>query len=148
MKQKTIIAPESKTKKLQIQDSEETENQGPLAYQRLAQHRRLLQKYESKRQFTSPVEELAQNISGVIGNVKFPGADEAFPQDNQALFRFCSKVYPYAHGGPLYVDYPKNEVEIYRAYERAKVMKKLKIRHLVIERDTTLENMLEQLGEL
>jgi hypothetical protein len=148
MKQKTIIAPESKTKKAEIHESEDSQTDAPLAYQRLASHRRALQRYEAKRQFTSPVEELAQNISGMVGNVKFPGADEAYPLDTQALFRFCSKVYPNAVGGPLYVDYPKNEVEIYRAYERTKVMKKLKIRHVIIESDSTLEHLLEQLGEL
>lgn len=144
-----IIAPESKEKKIELNyASEEIADDTPLAYQRLAAHRRALQKYENKKQFTNPVEELAQNISGMVGNVKFPGADEIFPHETQALLRFCSKVYPYAKGGALYVDYPKNEVESYRAYERNRMMRKLKIRHIVVERDSSLIDLLEQLGEI
>lgn len=147
MKNKTIVAPEGKNKKTVLQSVEDNDD-GPFAYDRLAAHRRALQKYDSKRQFTSPVEELAGNISGMVGNVKFPGSDEIYPNDAQASMRFCSKYYPYAVGGPLYVDYAKTEIESYRAYERHRVMKKLKLRHIVVERDSTLDHLLEQLGEL
>lgn len=148
MSKKTIVAPESKVKTVTIEQEQDQEPDTNQAYDRLSAHRRALQKYEQKQQLTNPIEELAQNIHGVVGNVKFPGADEAFPLAHQGLLRFCSKVYPYAKGGALYVDYPKNEVESYRAWERNKVMKKLKLRHVVVEKDSSLIDLLEQLGEI
>lgn len=82
----------------------------------------------------------------MIRSVKFPGADAAYPDTLDALYRFVSAYYPYAVGGPLYVDEPKNEKEVHRAYERQKVMKKLKHRYVIIEKDTCYEDLLEQLG--
>ncbi|MBX4188340.1 MAG: hypothetical protein KW793_04385 [Candidatus Doudnabacteria bacterium] len=147
MNKKTIVAPESKTKKIEVELSRE-EDQTPLHYEALAAHKRALARYESKRQFTSPIEELVQDISVMVGTVKFPGADEAYPDVTQALMRFVTKIYPNAIGGPLYVDQPRNDVEVYRAYERQKVMRQLGLRHVIIERDSTLEHLLEQLGEM
>jgi hypothetical protein len=141
MSKRTIIAPESKKQRMAeiYPDSEPKETE-------TAAHRRALQKYEEKQQFLYPVERIAQDKL-VIRKTKFPGADEAYPDVTQSLFRFVDKFYPHAKGGPLWVDEPRNEKEIYRAYERHKVMKKLGLRHLVVEKDSTYEHLLEQLGE-
>lgn len=148
MSKRTIVAPESKTKKIEVEQSTELQAETPLEYAKLAAHRRALAKYDQKRQVTSPIEELVGDTSGMEVTVKFKGADEAYPDTIHARFRYCSSYYPNAEGGPLYVDQPRNEGEIYRAYERQKVMKKLGLRHVIIERDSTLEHMLEQLGEM
>lgn len=110
-------------------------------------HRRALAKYESKKVYLYPIERLTQG-SVVIRQVKFPGADTAYPDVTQALFRFVSAYYPYAVGGPLYVDEPRNEKEVYRAYERQKVLKKLNLRHVILDKDTSYEDLLEQLGQI
>lgn len=138
---RTIIAPESKT----MSRTDISEDREQISVD-LASHRRSLQKYEEKQQWLYPIERIAQDKL-FIRQVKFPGSDEAYPEVTQALFRFVSKYYPYAKGGPLYVDEPKNEKEVYRAYERQKVIKKLGFRHLIVEHDTTYEHLLEQLGE-
>lgn len=141
---KKIVAPEStKVREVSLQDSE-VEAQ---VSDKVKAHRRALQKYESKKQLLYPIERLAQD-NLVIRNVKYPGADEDYPFDQYALFRFVSKIYPNAVGGPLYVDEPKNDVEIHRAYERHEKMKKRNLRHVIVESDTTFDHLLEQLGEI
>lgn len=145
MKQKTIVAPEAKqAKRVDVHSHSDEEAQD--IRDRVAAHKRALQTYESKQQYIYPLERLTQDKT-VLRNIKFPGADDVYPGSHQALMRFCSSYYPNAKCGPLYVDEPKNEVELDRAYQRHKVMRKLKIKHVVLERDTTFEHLLEQLGE-
>lgn len=149
LKKRKIVAPEAKTiKQLDLNENESSEGETPLQRDQLNAHKRALARYDSKRQATSPVEELAGDVSGLTRNVKFPGADEAYPQVQQWAFRFVSAFYPNAKGGPLYVDQPRNEAEVYRAYERQKVMKKLKLRHIVVENNSSFVDLLEQLGEM
>lgn len=145
MKEKTIVAPESK-KSRRVDVHALTEEQEQSIRDNVSSHKRALQKYEAKQEFIYPIERITQDKT-VIRNVKFPGADEAYPHAHQALMRFCTSFYPNAKGGPIYVDEPKNDQEIHRAYERHKVMMKNKIRHLIVEKDTTYEHLLEQLGE-
>lgn len=145
MSKKIIVAPESKTQKVievgdHIEQNLEIDRMTP-------SHRRALQKYETKQEFIYPLERITQSKLFIM-KVKFPGSDEAYPLPTQAMFRFVSKFYPYAAGGALYVDEPVNELEIHRAYERQKVMKRLHLRYLIVERDSTYDMLLEQLGEL
>ncbi len=142
MNKRTIVAPESKTQKM-VEVSEDVQPSRDIM---TASHRKALARYEYKKEFLYPVEKIAQD-NVCIMNVKFPGADEAYPQVHEALFRFVSKLFPNAKGGPLYVDQPKNEKEVYRAYERHKVMIKLKLRHIIAEKDSSYEHLLEQLEE-
>lgn len=123
------------------------EGSPPIQSDESISHRRALAKFDSKKQFIYPLERITQGTV-VIRQVKFPGADAAYPDVTHALYRFVSSYYPYAQGGPLYVDEPKNEKEVFRAYERQKVMKKLGLRHVIIDKDTTYEDLLEQLGTL
>lgn len=112
-----------------------------------ARHRAALYALDKKQEYLYPVDMLAQDKL-VIRNVKYPGSEFDYPDDLNALFRFVSKEYPNAKGGPLYVDEPKNVVEVHRAYERHEKMKQRNLRHVVIEHDSTLEHLLDQLGEL
>ena len=141
---KSIIAPESKQKRAEIeeQDLDLIED----VRGTLAAHRRALQRYEQKNQYIYPLDRLVEGTP-VVRNIKFPHSDDYFPEPTQALFRFCSKFYPNAKGGPLYVDEPKNDKEVVRAYERHKILKEMKIRHVVVEKDSTYEDLLTQLGE-
>ena len=143
MNKKTIVAHESKVK-LRVDVIEgEAAPQGV----ETPSFRRALQKFDNPKQYIYPLERITQG-SVVIRNVKFPGADEAYPLVQDALYRFVSSYYPYALGGPLYVDEPKNEKEIDRAYKRQKVMRSLKHRYVIVEKDTNYEHLLQQLGEL
>jgi hypothetical protein len=136
-----LVAPEAKRKTVDLTENEiERDVMTPA-------HRNALRKWDEKQEFLYPLERITQS-KVCFRKEKFPGADEAYPHPQQALYRFVSKYYPYAVGGPLYVDEPQNETEIHRAYERQKVMKKLKLRYLIVERDSTYDMLLEQLGEL
>jgi hypothetical protein len=86
-------------------------------------------------------------------NHKIPDAEKHFPVDIYS--RFVSKYFPYAEGGPLYVDEPRNDDEMFKAYEKQKVLKKMGLRSIVIMRaekfkdlETAFCDCLEQLGEL
>jgi hypothetical protein len=143
MSKRTVIAPEGKIKQIELGDQVECSQ---IEDRITPAHRSALARYEVKKQYLYPIERITQDHT-VVRNVKFPDADKYYPNSTQALFRFVSKFYPNAKGGPLWVDEPKNEGEIYRAYERQKVMKKIGLRHVVYEKDTSYENLLEQLGE-
>lgn len=141
MTKKTIISPESKVKRVDIIEGETT-TQAPMT----ASFRRALERFDNPKQYIYPLEKITRG-SVVIRQVKFPGADEAYPLVQDALYRFVSSYYPHAEGGPLYVDEPKNETEVHRAYQRQKIMRKLKHRYVIVEKDTSYEHLLEQLGE-
>ena len=141
MNKKTFISPESKVKRVDIVEGE-IPTEAPMK----PSFRRALEKFDHPREFIYPLEKITRG-SVVIRQVKFPGADEAYPLVQDALCRFVSSYYPYAEGGPLYVDEPKNPTEVDRAYRRQKIMRKLKHRYVIVEKDTTYEHLLEQLGE-
>lgn len=144
MKRRTIIAPEAtKTKKAEM--IQEVEDYSDIRG-KVAAHKRALLSYDAKQQFLYPIERVTLDHT-VIRNVKYPGADQDYPEDQHALFRFVSKYYPNAQGGPLYVDEPRNENEIYRAHERQAKMKARKLRHVVVDSDSTYEDLMMQLGE-
>lgn len=133
-----------RTSRVDVHDREEDDVS---IRQNVAANRRALEKFDAKQEYRYPIERITQDKI-VIRNVKFPGADEAYSMPHQALMRFVSAYYPNAKGGPLYVDEPKNETEVHRAYERHKVMIQLKLRHVILEKDSTYEHLLEQLGEM
>ncbi len=114
--------------------------------QKIDARKRILQKFDTKDQLLYPVEKVAKDKL-VIMNIKYPGADDDYPAVQHVLFRFVTKMYPNAKGGPLYVDEPRNETESHRAWERHEKMKTRKLRHVVMERDTKYYDLLEQLGE-
>ena len=143
---KKIVAPEAvHLENKEIEVFEQTENH-KLINEKISANKRALQKYESKREYLYPLERIVQDRL-VIRNVKYPGADEDFPHSHQALCRFVTMFYPNAKGGGLYVDEPLHEQQRLRAYDRQKKMKARKLRHLVLERNSTYEELLEQLGE-
>lgn len=139
---RTLIAPESKKHPLTEVGEGIAPPKDPIDP---PSHRRRVAQLETERQYVQPLERITRGTV-VIRNVKFPGADAAYPDVLDALFRFVSSYYPYAVGGPLYVDEPKNEKEVHRAYERQKVMKKLNHRYVIVEKDTCYEDLMDQLG--
>lgn len=145
MAKRTIVGPEARVEK-KAEVFEEMENHEDIRG-KVAAHKRALQKYEEKTQILHPIELIAQDQL-FIRNVKYSGADEDYPHEHQGLFRFVSKIYPNAKGGPLYVDEPKNPNEIHRAWDRHEKMVARNLRHVIFEKDTSYEHLLEQLGEL
>lgn len=79
-------------------------------------------------------------------NWKWPGANAMVPDGVSMDFKFVDKYYPLAKGGPLLVDEPTNDPKIVElCYEKQRVLKKLGFRHIVIEEDATLYDVMEQL---
>jgi len=96
-------------------------------------------------EFVSLAEKIAQD-STVLINWKFKDAAEYYP--NHPTMRTVRKYYMYAKGGPLLVDEPRDPKDVFMCFEKQKLLKKLGYRHIVVERDSTIGDLLEQLGEL
>lgn len=112
---------------------------------------RLITQYEVRKKFGTLSDQIAEsNI--YFRNYRYPKGREIYPDDLQSDFRIVTKAYPYAKGGMLLVDEPKTEKEASKMYEKQKRLKKLGLRHIVIEKTghlhTTYADCLEQLGEL
>lgn len=74
----------------------------------------------------------------------FPGGLNEF-RDFPNL-RMVKKFYPYAKGGPLYVDEPVFEFQKEECRRKKDVMKKLGLRYIVLEDGMSKEDALSQLG--
>lgn len=80
------------------------------------------------------------------GNRKFKNADKHFP--NLPLLRTVQKFFPYAAGGPLYVDEPTDPQEERECIKKAVAMKAEGLRYVVITRDMHDRDESEVLEEL
>lgn len=76
-------------------------------------------------------------------NWKFKNADKHFP--HHPIMRRVEKYFPYAAGGPLFLDEPTSELEIKECQQKALVMAKEGLRYCYITRDMTLEEIRKQL---
>ena len=67
---------------------------------------------------------------------------------DKAYLWHIEKYYPYAEGGPLYIDEPVKEWELQECAEKVPLMKKLGLRYVVLKPHMTMFEALEQLGEM
>lgn len=111
------------------------------------EHKRSIMRTELRGQFVTLSDHIAESDI-FVRNFKFHEADKLYPDLAFVSYRFVTKMYPYAKRGVLFVDEPRNENEVLSAYHKQKQLKKLGYRHVVIERDSTLFDCLEQLGEI
>lgn len=66
-------------------------------------------------------------------NWYYPGGKDAFPYDPK--MQYVTRCYPYANGGQLLVDEPKNENEAKLLLEKkAPLMRQLKFRYVILLR--------------
>ena len=79
-------------------------------------------------------------------NQYFPGGREAFP--GNVRMHVTHKYYPYAKGGPLYVDEPQWPFALEECKRKQVFLKSKGIRYVLIQPETTVEQAFEQLGEL
>lgn len=108
-------------------------------------HARKLALAESKEELKSVAEKLAQSKVSVR-NWKFKEAVQTYPHHPD--MRFVDRYFPYAQGGPLLVDEPSDEASTKRCEQKQKTLKALGYRHVVIGRDTKLEQAIKQLSEI
>jgi len=138
---KKIIAPEAKPQNQSVEVGDFHRNDFD---EDSPAHRNALRRAELKGQFISISDQVAQS-NLFFRNYKLP-LKVKIPVDHPDA-QIVTKFYPHAKGGPLYVDEPIAAVTIDRAYLRQKILKSFGLRHIVIEKDSSLEHALEQLGE-
>lgn len=76
-------------------------------------------------------------------NWKFKNADQHYP--HHPVMRRVEKHFPYAVGGPLFLDEPTADLEIQECKQKALVMAQEGLRYCYITRDMTLEEVRKQL---
>ncbi|HCW05855.1 MAG TPA: hypothetical protein DGG95_00625 [Cytophagales bacterium] len=95
------------------------------------------------RQANKTLAEQVANHHFYYRNFYWPGGKQVFP--SQYRMHHVDKYFPYAEGGPLFVD--EVEANDPRSFEEKKVaMKKLGHRYLVITKDMTLLHAYEALA--
>lgn len=109
-------------------------------------HQRALDKLDKKQ--SKEFETVSDNAAGsknFTRNFKVKQLEDQFPHN--AKLRSVSKHYANAVGGPLYVDEVSNELSKMECLTKQKSMKRLGLRHIVLEENTTLYEAMDQLGE-
>src|SRR5271166_6551822 len=129
MSKRTIVAPESEKKPLTEFSVGEIHSH-PLDDD-TPSHKRAILKAELRQKFITLADQVAESTT-YFRSYKYKGADKAYPYSLHALQRFTTKCYPYAKGGLLLVDEPRNEREEKLAFEKQKTLKALGFRHIVI----------------
>lgn len=76
---------------------------------------------------------IAGEISGdpiYVGHTRWPNGEKHFPIE--PLLHTCSKFFPYAKGGALYIDEPEIEDDVTNCKRKAEAMKKEGLRYCYI----------------
>lgn len=122
-----IVAPESKKKEKYVK-FDDPEKETPES----AAHRRALKRQEIRKKFVSIDSQFAES-NVIFRNYKFHNAHVVYPHVVDVDKRFVSKCYPYAKGGMLLVDEPRNEAEKKWALEKHAKLRELGFRHVIVE---------------
>ena len=78
-----------------------------------------------------------------IRNYGVQALKEAFPAS--AAAGTVSAYFPFAEGGPLYVDEPRHPYNIEECRKKTVVMRKAGLKYVYLEKDDTLETALQKL---
>lgn len=135
--------------------------QHAMPYQRVVTKRRKEERFEVEREITDKPNRLLEiankrnllvGIAEKIANDKlcylnwyFPRSAELFP--NNASMRYVTRYFPYAEGGPLLVDEPRDGFEFELCKQKAPILRAEGHRYLIVSHDTTLADALSQIGE-
>jgi len=108
-----------------------------------ARGRRLHAAARRSRDFATVAEQIAQDTLFQRNHI-WPGAKTAFPF-NQKM-QTVDKYFPYAEGGPLFVDQPQRTADFSQFELKEKAMKDLGHRYLLIKPGMTLMECQEALA--
>lgn len=146
MKKKTIVSPEAsfENQRMDLETDQGIETNEKPKDETSPAHEKALRKLGSRQDFVTMSDQIAQHAL-YHRNYKYPNGWKYFPANPE--MHQVTKYYPLAVGGPLLVDEPRTEWEMVLAYEKQKTLKKSGLRHIVIEKDSTMEDLWEQLGE-
>lgn len=89
-------------------------------------------------------DQIAGDSSCFYLNYYYPHGKEHF--EDFPKLQYVSKFYPYADGGPLYVDEVRYEWEYKECLQKKDVMDKYGMRYIILMPETKLEEALTQLG--
>lgn len=108
-----------------------------------AQERKIQAIAKRSRELLTVAEKIAQDKLCQRNHI-WPGAKQAFPFNNK--MQTVDKYFPYAEGGPLFVDEPtrKDDLEMFKLKEEA--MKELGHRYLLLKPGMTEVDALEALA--
>jgi hypothetical protein len=150
MSERTVVSPQASSSKRKIVVGETPQ---PDADEMTPAHSRALERADQRKTLISLADQVAEDFMHER-NFKYPESEILYPEGFEAEYRFVTKFYPYAKGGPLMVDEPQSEHEINKVYAKMKriqesgLLKRNKLRYCVIEPDSRLDQVLEQMGEL
>lgn len=100
-------------------------------------------KYESRRNLVTVPEKIAENknyeMNAIIWQLK-----EKYPQDSDMFH--IEFMYPWAKGGPLYVDFCNFDDEIKKCEKKAEVMKIIGLRYLIMKPGMTEDQARAQIA--
>lgn len=102
-----------------------------------------LREIDNGSRFQGIAEKIAQDKFCHI-NYYYPGGREAFPMRED--MRRVAKFYPYAKGGPLFVDDLVHKKDEPKISEKKEIMKKLGHRYLILKQGMTETDALEQIA--
>ena len=75
------------------------------------------------------------NSSFWIRNQPLPKAKELFPMEHN--LQYCEVFYPYAEGGPLYIDMPVTEWQIKLCQRKLEAMRSIGVRYIYLTNQAT-----------
>jgi hypothetical protein len=127
-RKKSASSPEATTARLETDKDQDT-----------AKHKARLSR---SKEWRSLAEELAKDKL-YYKNHYYPGNKE-FMRDHPRM-RFVDRYFPYAKGGPLYVDEPMDKDEIALCEKKRDFMKEHKLRYVIIEPKAEFQSLFEQL---
>lgn len=90
---------------------------------------------------------IAEKVAGdflMHVNYMYQGAKEIYPE--QPKMWTVDKYFPLASGGPLFVDEPMRASDLLLCEQKAKGMKELGYRYLILKKDMTELDALEQIA--
>lgn len=115
-------------------DAANAAHRSALAKADIAQRNVNLKDESQRRQTLISVPDQVAGDTMFFTNHRWPEANKYFPEDVDAPMRFVSRFYPYALEGELYIDEPKSLKEVDRCEKKRKIMKKMKLRYVVVNR--------------
>jgi len=140
--QKVVHAPQLGVE-FALDESPDAEEKKEESAKNSARGKRIKAAAERSREFRSLAEHLAQSKLYYVNHI-WPGAKEAFPFHPD--LRMVDRYFPYAEGGPLFIDEPQRSDNLEEYKPKVEAMKKLGHRYLLLKPGMTELEAVEALA--
>lgn len=108
-------------------------------------HARRRDGYKMLKHFPTVAEKLAKS-SIYYRNWYYPEGKDTFPYDLR--MRYVEKMFPYANGGILLVDEPRSEAEFTECENKAKILRELGYRYIIVSEHSEFYELAVELEDL